>query len=479
MNKRMIVYMLGLLLILEGLLLLLPSVVDLIYQEGVFKEYIITSIGLTAIGGLLCLVRSKNRTIFSKEGLVTVALGWVLFSLGGAIPFIATGEIPSFVDAFFETVSGFTTTGASILTNVEALTHASLFWRSFTHWMGGMGVLVFVVALVKMASGGGNIYLLRSESPGPEVSKLVPTAKGTAKILYIIYVVMTAVEVVALLFCKMPLFDALTTAFGTAGTGGFGIKADSIAGYTVEAQVVIAIFMVAFGVNFSCYYLLLMRRFKDFFKNEELRVYFGIILTSSVIITANIFRTYNHILTAFKDAFFNVASVITTTGFATADFDKWPEISRAILVVVMCIGATAGSTGGGLKIVRLLILAKSGLREIKLAAKPNRVTTIRYNGKTVSEDMVRNVSAYFALYMIVFILSFLLISFDKNDMISNITAAISTINNIGPGLGVVGPTGSFASYSTFSKLVFSANMLLGRLEFLPLFVLFSPKTWKR
>lgn len=479
MNKRMIVYMLGRLLILEGLMLLFPAVVDVIYKEGVWAAYLITAAALVVIGLLLSIFRCKNRTIFSKEGLITVALGWIVLSIGGAVPFFATGEIPNFIDALFESVSGFTTTGGSILTDVESLTHASLFWRSLTHWLGGMGVLVFVVAIVKMASGGGNIYLLRSESTGPEVSKLVPTAKGTAKILYLIYLAMTVIEIIALLLCKMPLFDAITLSFGTAGTGGFAVNNTSIAGYSVSAQVVIAVFMALFGINFSCYYLILIGKIKDALKNEELRAYLGIMITSAVIITANIFKTYGNVFAAFKDAFFQVSSVMTTTGYSTVDFDKWPELSRAIMIIVMCIGGCAGSTGGGLKVARMIILAKSGLREIKLAAKPNRITSIRYNGKTVSEDMVRNVSAYFILYVIAFVLSFLLISLDKNDFVSNITGVVATLNNIGPGLNVVGPVGNYSSYSSFSKIIFSANMLLGRLEFLPLFVLFSPKTWKR
>lgn len=479
MNKRMIVYMLGLLLILEGLMLLAPVTVDVIYKEGVWSAYLITAVALIVIGLLLSVFKCKDRAIFSKEGLITVALGWIVLSIGGAVPLYLTREIPHFVDALFESVSGFTTTGASILTDVEALSHASLFWRSFTHWIGGMGVLVFVVAIVKMASGGGNIYLLRSESPGPEVSKLVPTAKGTAKILYIIYIAMTFIEIIALLICKLPLFDAVTLSIGTAGTGGFAIKNTAIAGYSVSAQVVIAVFMALFGINFSCYYLLLIGKIKDIFKNEEFKAYLIIMFGAAGIITVNILNTYTNIALAFKDAFFQVASVMTTTGYTTADFDKWPELSRAIMVIVMCIGASAGSTGGGLKVARVLILAKSGLREIKLAAKPNRVTSVRFNGKTVSEGMVRNVCAFFVLYVTVFVVSFLLISFDKNDFVSNLTGVVATLNNIGPGLNVVGATGNFSSYSAFSKLIFSANMLLGRLELLPLFVLFSPKTWKR
>lgn len=479
MNRRMIFYMLGRLLVFEGLLLLFPAVVGLIYKEDAAFAYLITAAALVLIGFLLSLIKTRNKAIFSKEGLVTVALGWVVLSIGGAIPFCLTGEIPSFVDAFFETVSGFTTTGSSILTDVEALSKASIFWRSFTHWIGGMGVIVFVIAASKMASGGGNIYLMRSESPGPEVSKLVPSAKGTAKILYIIYFVMTVIEIIALLICKLPLFDAVTLSFGSAGTGGFAISNSFTADGNIPAQMVIAVFMALFGINFSCYYLLLLGRIKEFFKNEELRAYILIMFGAVAIITFNIVNMSGGFGKAFRDAFFQVSSVMTTTGYATTDFNAWPELSRMVMLMVMFVGASAGSTGGGIKVVRILILAKVGLREIKLAAKPNQISPIRYNGKNVNETIVRNVCSFFALYMLVFVISLLLISIENKDIVSNTTSVIATLNNIGPGLEIVGATGNFSSYSAFSKLVFSANMLLGRLELIPLFVLFSKKTWKR
>ncbi len=479
MNRRMIVNMLGKLLILEGALLLLPALVAVIYGEDTVFSYLITAGGLALIGLLLTLIKVRTREIFSKEGLVTVALGWVFLSIGGAVPFYLTREIPSFIDAFFETVSGFTTTGASILTNVEALSRASLFWRSFTHWIGGMGVLVFVIAMVKTVSGGGNIYLLRSESPGPEVSKLVPSSKGTAKILYIIYLVMTVIEIIALLLCGLPFFDSITVAFGTAGTGGFAIKNTSIAGYNLAAQLVIAVFMTLFGINFSCYYLLLAKKFKEFFKNEELRGYLIIMFSSVTLIAFNIWRLYGSLAVAFKESFFQVSSVMTTTGFATADFNTWPELSRMIMLIVMCIGASAGSTGGGLKVVRLIILAKAGFKELQRSARPNKISSLRYNGKPVSDTMLKSIYGYFVLYMIVFIISLLLISLDTADIVSNISGVIATLNNIGPGLEVVGATGNYSTYTDFSKLVFSADMLLGRLELIPLMVLFSPRTWKK
>ena len=479
MNKRMIVYMLGRLVSFEGVLLLLPALVAVIYKENTFLPYICCAAALIILGLLMSLVKIKDKTIFSKEGLVTVALGWVVLSIGGAVPFYLTKEIPSFVDAFFEAVSGFTTTGSSILTDVEALSKSSIFWRSFTHWIGGMGVIVFVIATMKMAAGGGNIYLLRSESPGPEVSKLVPSSKGTAKILYIIYLVMTVAEVIALLLCGLPVFDSLTLSFGTAGTGGFGINNSFVAANNPAAQTVIAIFMVAFGINFSCYYLLLVKKFKDFFKNEELRVYLSLLLGAVLVIAVNITKMYGSFSEALHHSFFQVSSVMTTTGYSTTDFNAWPELSRMIMVILMFIGASAGSTGGGIKVIRVMIFAKAGLREIQLATKPNKVSPIRCDGKTISETMVRSVCSYFAIYMLVFVISLLLISFENKDIVSNTTSVIATLNNIGPGLEKVGATGNFSSYSSFSKLVFSANMLLGRLELLPLFVLFSPKTWKR
>ena len=479
MNKKMIVYMLGRLLSFEGILLLFPALVAVIYKENTFICYLGCALALIVLGLLMSLIKIKDKTIYSKEGLVTVALGWVALSIGGAVPFVLTGEIPSFVDAFFETVSGFTTTGSSILTDVEALSKSSIFWRSFTHWIGGMGVIVFVIATMKMAAGGGNIYLMRSESPGPDVSKLVPSSKGTAKILYTIYLAMTVMEIIALLICGLSFFDSVTLSFGTAGTGGFGINNSFVAAGNPAAQLVIAIFMAAFGINFSCYYLLLIKKFKDFFKNEELRAYLLIMFSCVLIIAINITKIYGGFGEALHHSFFQVATVMTTTGYSSADFNAWPELSRMILVILMFIGASAGSTGGGIKVIRVLIFAKAGFREIQLTTKPNKVSPIRCDGKPISETMVRSVCSYFAIYILVFVISLLLISFDSKDMVSNTTGVIATLNNIGPGLEKVGATGNYSPYSDFSKLVFSANMLLGRLELLPLFVLFSPKTWKR
>ncbi len=479
MNRRMIVYSLGVLLLFESVMLLVPSITDVIYGEGVLKYYLAVALLVAVIGFVLTRIKTYNRTIFSREGLIIVAMGWIVLSFFGAIPMWLSGEFPTYMDAFFETVSGFTTTGASVLSDVEALSHATLIWRSFTHWMGGMGVLVLMLSIVKMASGGGNIYLMKAESPGHDVSRLVPSTKGTAKILYIIYICLTLLEAVILLILGMPLFDTLCTSFGTAGTGGFGFYNDSFAGFSPAIQLTVGVFMMLFGVNFSCYYLLLARRFKEFFKNEEMRAYFIIVISSSLVIALNIMNRFDGFGEAILHSYFQVSSVITTTGFSTADFNAWPELSRAIMLLLMCMGASAGSTGGGLKVARFLILAKVGIREIRFTTKPNEVRALRFNGKTVSEQTVRNVCSYFTLYIMVLVVSFLLVSFDKMDFVSNFTGAIATLNNIGPGLEAVGATGNYGGYSAFSKLIFSANMLLGRLELLPLFVLFSPKTWKR
>ncbi len=479
MNRRLIVYSLGLLLLLESIMLLVPALTAIIYGETVLKYYVAVSLLVAVIGLGLTRIKADNRTIFSKEGLITVALGWITLSVFGAIPMWLSGEFPTYIDAFFETVSGFTTTGATVLSDVEALSHATLLWRSFTHWLGGMGVLVFVLAIVKVASGGGNIYIMKAESPGHDVSRLIPSTKGTAKILYIIYICLTVLEFIILAILKMPVFHAICAALGTAGTGGFGTLNDSFASYSPAIQLTVAIFMTLFGINFSCYYLLLAKHFKEFFKNEELRVYMGIMIFSTIIIAVNILGQCANLGEALLGAYFQVSSVMTTTGFVTVDFNSWPELSRMIMLIVMCIGASVGSTGGGIKVARIIILAKVGLREIRYTAKPNEVRTLRLNGKPLSEQIIRNICSYFVIYIIVFVISVLLISIDKMDIVSNVSGVIATLNNIGPGLEVVGATGNFGGYSAFSKLVFSADMLLGRLELLPLLVMFSPRTWKK
>ncbi|MGI6125070.1 MAG: TrkH family potassium uptake protein, partial [Acetivibrionales bacterium] len=391
--------------------------------------------------------------------------------------FIISGEIPSFIDAFFETVSGFTTTGASILSSVETLSKSIIFWRSFTHWIGGMGVLIFVIAALPLASGGSNIYLMRAESPGPDVSKLVPSSRGTAFRLYSIYFAITVLEIVLLLCFGNSLFDSLTLSFGTAGTGGFAIRDTSLADYNSATQIIITVFMTAFGVNFSCYYLLLLKKFKDFFKNEEVRAYLGILICAIAIITINTAGNYDNAWVALKHAAFQASSVMTTTGYVTVDFNKWPELSRMVMLLIMCVGACVGSTGGGIKVARILILAKEAFRQFKCAVSPNRVESVRFNGRPVGEAMITGITSFFILYMMMFVASVLILSFDNKDTVSNISGVIATLNNIGPGLGIVGAVGNYGSYSVVSKMVFIIDMLAGRLEILPLLALFSRRTW--
>lgn len=479
MNRKMIAYIIGMVLLAEAALMLPPIIVAVIYKERLpLLAFLISAAVLAVIGFVLTRKKAKKRTIYSREGFISVALAWIVMSLGGTLPFMLSGEIPSFVNAFFETVSGFTTTGASILNDVEALSKSMLFWRSFTHWVGGMGVLVFVIAALPLASGGGNIHLLRAESPGPDVSKLVPSSRGTATRLYSIYFAITAVEVLLLLISGNPLFDALTLSFGTAGTGGFAIKNTSLAEYSAITQVIITVFMAAFGINFSCYYLLLSKKFKEFFKNEELRTYLGIMLVSILLITFNIRGLFDNIGQALRAAAFQASSVMTTTGYTTVDFNSWPELSRMIMILIMCVGACVGSTGGGIKVARVVILIKEGFRQLKRAVFPNRVETLRFNGKPVSGSMVTGITSYFILYMLIFVVSVLALSLDTKDTTSNISGVIATLNNIGPGLEVVGATGNYGGYSAFSKLVFIFDMLAGRLEIIPILAILQPRTWR-
>ena len=478
MNYRMSAYITGVTLLTEAALLLLPALVAIIYGETrPLIAFLITILFLALIGFLLTRIKAQKKTIFTREGLLTVAVGWIALCIGGAMPFVLSGEIPSIVDALFETVSGFTTTGASILTDVEALSKSLIFWRSFTHWVGGMGVLVFVIAAVPLPGGGSNIHLMRAESPGPDVSRLVPSTRGTAFRLYSIYLAMTAIEIVFLLIFGNSLFDSLTLSFGAAGTGGFAIKNDSLAGYNSATQITITIFMAAFGVNFSCYYLLLSKKIKDFFKNEELRAYIGIMAIAIIVITVNIRGAFSGVGEALRAAAFQVSSVMTTTGYTTVDYNLWPELSRMILLLVMCVGACVGSPGGGIKVARIVILAKEGFRQLKKAVSPNRVEAIHFNGRPVSEAMVTGINGFFILYMIIFVVSVLILSLDGKDTVSNISGVIATLNNIGPGLEVVGAVGNYSSYSCLSKLVFIFDMLAGRLEIIPVLALFFRKTW--
>ena len=479
MNRKMITNILGILLFSEAGLMVLPVIVDLIYKEGHYDSYIITIAALVLTGFIFTRFKSKEKTIYSRDGFVIVSLGWILVSLFGALPFFLSGDIPNYLDAFFETVSGFTTTGASILTDVDALSHANIFWRSFTHWIGGMGVLVFIMAVLPLAGGGGGIHLMRAESPGPDVGKLVPKSMSTARILYCIYLVMTVIEFIFLVAGRMPVFDAITISFGTAGTGGFSARSSGMADYTVYQQSVITVFMMLFGINFNLYFLLLCGKIKDVLKCEELRTYLAIMFTAILVITLDVRGLFSTGFEAFRHAAFQVGSVMTTTGFATADFNLWPDLSKVMLVLVMCIGACAGSTGGGIKVSRVLLILKNAKKEIKRLLHPRGVNIVKFNGKRVSDEVMQGTNAYISLYVIILAVSMLVVSFDNVDLVSNFTGVIATLNNIGPGLGVVGPMGNFADYRWFSKCVFIIDMLFGRLEIFPLLVLISPKPKSR
>ncbi len=477
MNRKMVFYTVGQMIMAEAALLVLPLVAALYYRESVAKYLVISILIALAVGGATTAIfRTKDNVIYAKEGFAIVALSWIMVSAIGALPFYLSGEIPSYVDAFFETVSGFTTTGASILTDVEAMSKGLLFWRSFTHWIGGMGVLVFVMAIIPNISDR-SIHLMRAEMPGPVIGKLVPRAKDTAKILYLIYIVMTVIEVILLLAGGMPFFDSLIHSFGTAGTGGFGIKADSIAGYTPYMQWIIAIFMVLFGVNFNIYYLLITKKVRSILQSSELWAYLGIIVVSIILITFNIYPMYQNISVAIRDSAFQVSSIITTTGYATYDFNLWPTFSKCILLLLMFIGASAGSTGGGLKVSRLMLLVKRVRQQLHHMLHPRSVSTIKFEGKKVEDETLTSVANYFAIYMICFFLIFLVLCLESFDIETNFSATAACFNNIGPGLSLVGPTSSYAAYSPLSKIVLSFAMLLGRLEIFPLILALSPSTW--
>ena len=408
---------------------------------------------------------------------MATALSWIFLSFFGALPFWISGEIPSLIDALFETVSGFTTTGSSILSDVEALSHCALFWRSFTHWIGGMGVLVFLLAVIPL-SGGSHINLMRAESPGPSVGKLVPKIKYTAQILYVIYLGMTVVEIILLLISRMPVFDAITLSFGTAGTGGFGIKGDSIASYTALQQWIITIFMILFGVNFNAYYLILFRKFKKALQMEEVKAYFGIIFVSTAIITGSLVMGNMQFADALRHAAFQVGSIITTTGYATINFDAWSQTCRTILVLLMFVGACAGSTCGGMKVSRFIVMVKTMTKELNSYIHPKSVKKIKMDGKPIEHEVVRSINVYLITFMIIFVVSVFAISFEGHDLVTNFTAVAATINNIGPGLSMVGPDCNFGFFSDFSKLVIIFDMLAGRLELFPLLILFHPAIWK-
>ncbi len=478
MNYSMLIYILGSVLKIEGIFLALPSMVALYYQEKSLGAFLATMAFCLAVGFGCTWKKPDNTVFYSKEGFLAVSLSWVLLSLTGCIPFVVSGDIPSFTDALFETVSGFTTTGASILSDVEALSKSGLFWRSFTHWLGGMGVLVFILAVLPMA-GGRHMYLMKAESPGPSVSKLVPRVNQTARILYAIYFVMTMAEIILLLIGGMPLFDAVTLSMGTAGTGGFGIRNDSMGSYTPYMQNVATIFMLLFGVNFNIYYLYLCKKWKQALRSEEVKMYFGIIAAAVLLITYNVRDLFPSILNAFQQAAFQVASIMTSTGYSTTDFGKWPVFSQTILTVLMFIGACAGSTGGGIKVSRVLIMIKNVKKELHTIVHPRARMKIKMDDHMVEEDTLRSVNVFIGCYLLIYAVSMLCISLDDFDFTTNFTAIAALINNIGPGLGEVGPAGNFGGYSIFSKYVMMFDMLVGRLEIFPMMALFLPATWRR
>lgn len=477
MNTSIIRYILGQVMKLEAVLLLLPCIVALIYGESAGFSYLLVAVFCGLIGIIVTIKKPESNVFYLKEGCVATALSWIILSLFGCMPFVLNGEIPSFVDALFETISGFTTTGSSILTDVEVLSHCNLFWRSFTHWIGGMGVLVFILAILPL-SGGSHFNLMRAESPGPSVGKLVPKIRHTARLLYIIYIALTVMQMIFLLIGKMPLFDTVTITFGTAGTGGFGIRNSSIADYTPYQQWVITIFMIMFGINFNAYYFILLKQFKKALNIEEVKYYLLIILSATGIIFINIYDTAMGIEETLRHSMFQVAAIITTSGFATTDFNLWPQTSKCILVLLMFIGACAGSTGGGMKVSRIVIQFKTVLKELHVYIHPKSIKKIKMDGKTIEHDVVRSINVYFITFIILFSMSILAISFDGKDLVTTFTSVATTINNVGPGLEVVGPTGNFSSFSNFSKFVFMFDMLAGRLELFPLLILFHPSVWK-
>lgn len=478
MNYSMVFYILGHILKFESAFLMLPVIVGLLYGEDDVTAYLFVAALCLILGMVLSRKRPASPSLYTREGFVTVALSWIIMSVFGAMPFVLSGDIPSYVDALFETVSGFTTTGSSILTDVEALSHANLFWRSFTHWIGGMGVFVFIMAILPLM-GGSTMNLMKAESPGPSVSKLVPHVKDTAKILYGMYLAITVAEIILLCVFGMPLFDSLCTTFGTVGTGGFGIKNSSIAAYSPALQNIVTIFMILSGINYSFYFLILSKKVKDAFHIEEVRWYLLIILISVIAIIYDIRNLYPTIGETARHAFFQVGSIITTTGYATTDFDLWPSMSKTILVVLMFIGACAGSTGGGMKVSRLVILFKTIKKELSLISHPREVRKIRMDGHVVEHSILRSSNVFLVIYFVLLLGSTLLISIDEFDFTTNFTAVVSALNNIGPGLNLVGPTQNFSLFSPFSKVVLMFDMLAGRLELFPMMALLIPSTWKR
>lgn len=478
MNKRLVAYILGWVMIFLAGFMLLPCVVGIIYQEQVGVYFFVTAVVTFILGEVLTMYKPENKHFFAKEGFAAVALSWIIMGVIGAIPLCLSGEIPNYIDALFEVTAGFSTTGASVVANVESLTHATLFWRSIAHWIGGMGVLVFLMAILPLV-GGENMHLLRAESPGPIVSKLVPRMKTTAKILYLIYIVMTVVQIVLLLLTGLPLFDSICMSLSTAGTGGFGLASDSVASYTVVQQIIITVFMILFGVNFNFYYLLLLKKGKEALKLEEVRWYLILFGIAALLITIDLTRVSGGFLYNLNLATFQVASIMTTTGFATVDYNLWPGFSKCILMIFSFIGACAGSTAGGMKISRMIIYVKTAMKEMRHLIHPRSVKVVKMDDKAVSDETVRTAHLYLVTYIIIFLASVLVLSLDKYDFVTNFTAVAATLNNVGPGLEVVGPMGSFGGFSVVSKISMILNMLIGRLEIFPMLILFMPSVWRK
>lgn len=479
MNRRIILYYTGLILLIEAGFLILPMIVGWIYGERQWIWFAVTILLNAVLGAALrFLTHPDTHSLYAREGFVTVALCWIAMSLTGALPFFLSGEIPNYLDAVFETVSGFTTTGASILTDIEAMSHCMLFWRSFTHWLGGMGILVFMLAIMPQ-SGGQSINLLRAESPGPTVTKMVPKMRDSALILYAIYGALTLIETVLLVLGGMPLFDSLCHAFGTAGTGGLSVKSASIGAYdSYYLQGVIAVFMMLFGVNFTIYYLLLKHKWREALRSTELRVYLGIIAFAVITITINLTPTLSELYYTVHNVFFTVSSIMTTTGYCTVNFDAWPLYSRVLLVLLMCIGACAGSTGGGIKVSRVVISCKIAASDVRRMLHPRSVKVVTLDGRRVDDDSIHGIHAYLLLYIAITGLSVLLVALDNLDFTTSFTAVIATLNNIGPGLNLVGPEGNYTCFSALSKVVLCLDMLFGRLEIFPMLYLLMPGSWR-
>ena len=490
MNFSIIKNIIGKILILLAALMVLPLIVSFIYQEGItyYLAYIIPIVVLVVLGILLNIKKAKSSKMLVREGMIIVGLSWLMMSLFGCIPFILTKDIPNFFDAFFEMASGFTTTGASIVPNVEVLSHSTLFWRSFSHWIGGMGVLVLILAIIPESKEGSSLHILRAESPGPQVGRLVSKMASSSRILYIIYMVLTLIEFLLLLLgpdVEMNVFHSLIYSLGTAGTGGFSAHADGLASFTAYSQYIISIFMIVFGINFSMFYLLLIKNVKDVYKNTELKVYIVTVILSVLIICFNIYPQVGNVEETFRLSLFKVASIISTTGYATVDFNTWPILSKVILLMLLCFGACAGSTAGGFKMSRVVILFKSAVAKVKKLVRPRKVEVVYMDSKPLSEATVDSVMGYFVVYVLVFIVCTVLISiYNPNmpniDLETTITSSLTCLNNVGPGLGsIVGPAGNFSSYSNFSKLVLTLEMIAGRLELFPILLLFSPNMWRK